>query len=504
MTAAEGTKRETIAVSVPTFGALGDAFERYKLLLAIATGGLVLRFWLVVGARPACNGSNFEPGAGFPPPAPLEPPRCLRLTGDSLFNYMQGKMLAEGKGFGNGFAYLDSGQVVPSAGKPPLFPLYLAILQKLGLHTVDQQRLGTSVLGAVGIVLLGLLAWRLAGRRAGLIAAGIAALSPLLFVNDGRVMVESMYVPLIAGVLLAAFSFWAKPDVRHAVGLGVVLALASLARSEASQLFALLVIPLLLSLPRLTIKQRATLFGVIVATGFVVLLPWVARNLATFKEPTFIQFGTGSVLLNGQCDAAYYTDSDAYGLENFKCFQGDAAPLIAELIKPKARDESQVDAEMRKMGLDYLKANLGRVPVMVAYREGRVWELYQPIDNIDKNYRFEDRGKPESVLGLVAYVLTMPLAIYGLVLLRRRRLPISPFLSLVVMVSLAVAAAFGIIRFRVAVDAAAVVLAAIAIDAILTRSGRPTLDAPPSFPSPQRWRELRSVKASTITTVAKG
>ena len=157
---------------------------------------------------------------------------------------------------------------------------------------------------------------------------------------------------------------------------------------------------------------------------------------------------------------------------------------------------------MNPFSLAYLKDHLGRVPAMVAYREGRVWELYQPLDNIDKNYRFEDRGRPESVLAAIAYFLTMPLAIYGLVVLRRRRIPISPFISLVVTVSLAVAAAFGIIRFRVAVDAAAIVLAAIAIDAILTRSGRPS-DAPPSFPVPRRWRG-RAGRSGSVTTVAKG
>jgi len=469
------------------------ALSTYWPLLAAAAAGLALRFWLVLGVRPACDDTNFVPGAGFPASAPLEPPRCLRLTGDSLFNYMQGQMLADGKGFGNGFAYLDSGAVVPSAGKPPVFSIYLAFLQKIGLHSVDQQRLGTSVLGALGIVLLGLLAWRLAGKRAGVIAAAIAAVSPLLWINDGRVMVEAVYVPLIAGVLLASYHFWQNPRPRTAAILGVTIGLAALARGEASQLLVLLVIPLVVSLPTLSRKGRTTLAGVAFLSALIVVFPWVVRNLVTFQEPTLLQFGSGAVLLNGQCDAAYYTDTGNLGLEHFKCFEGDAAPLIVELVKG-TRDESAIDAELRKMALDYMSKNKSRVPMMVLYREGRVWELYQPLDNIEKNYRFEDRGKPESVLASIAYFLTMPLAIYGLVLLRKRRIPIAPFIAVVLTVTIAVAATFGIIRFRVAVDAIAIVLAAVAIDALLSRFGRPAPEPTGAwaFREPRPWRGLLS------------
>ncbi len=472
---------------------LGESLRTYWLLLAVAAAGLALRFWLVIGLRPACDDTNFNPGAGFPANAPLEPPRCLRLTGDSLFNYMQGKMIAEGKGWGNGFAYLDSGKVVPSAGKPPLFAIYLGLLQKLGLQTVDQQRLGTSLLGSVGIVLLGLLAWRLAGKRAGVIAAGVAAVSPLLWINDGRIMVEALYVPLIAGVLLAAYHFWANPRPRTAIVLGAMIGLAALARSEASQLWVFLLIPIIASIPKLSTKGRATLLGVALLSGLVVVFPWVVRNLVTFKEPTLLQFGTGSVLLNGQCDAAYYTDTDNYGLENFKCFDGDAAPLVAQLVRPTGQDESQVDAQMRKQALQYMQDHLGRVPLMIVYREGRVWEIYRPLDNIEKNYRFEDRGQPESVLATVAYVITMPLALYGLVLLRRRRIPISPFIAIGVTVATSVAFAFGIIRFRVAADAAAIVMAAVAVDALLVRFGSPGPEPSGAmpYPAPRPWRGAR-------------
>jgi 4-amino-4-deoxy-L-arabinose transferase-like glycosyltransferase len=473
-----------------------QALRVYWPLLAAAAAGLALRFWLVLGVRPACSDTNFTAGAGFPPAAPLEPPRCLRLTGDSLFNYMQGKMLAEGKGFGNGFAYLDSGKVMPSAGKPPIFSIYLAFLQKIGLHSVDQQRLGTSVLGALGIVLLGLLAWRLAGKRAGVIAAVMAAVSPLLWINDGRVMVEAIYVPLIAGVLLAAYHFWNNPRPRTAIILGITVGLASLARGEASQLLVLLVIPLVVSLPKLSRKGRGTLTALAFLSALVIVFPWVVRNLVTFQEPTLLQFGSGAVLLNGQCDAAYYTDTDNYGLENFKCFQGDAAPLILDLIKG-TRDESAVDAELRKKALTYMSDNKSRVPMMVLYREGRVWEVYQPLDNIDKNYRFEDRGKPESILASVDYFLTLPFAIYGLVLLRRRKIPIAPFVAVILTVTFAVAATFGIIRFRVAVDAIALVLAAIAIDALLARFGRPAADDDqPHFREPRPWRSLRGASSA--------
>src|SRR4029079_6132325 len=99
--------------------------------------------------------------------------------------------------------------------------------------------------GLVGIVLMALLAKRLAGETAGLVAAGIAALYPYLWVNDALIMSESLAVVAVLGALLLTFRLADDARVRTALALGLVCGVAALARAELILLAPLLALPLL-------------------------------------------------------------------------------------------------------------------------------------------------------------------------------------------------------------------------------------------------------------------
>ena len=83
----------------------------------------------------------------------------------------------------------------------------------------------------------------------------------------------------------------------------------------------------------------------------------------------------------------------------------------------------------------------------------------------------EGREPWVSHAGLVVYVLLVPLALYGLVLLRRRGagawIMATPFLA----VTLTTLLAYGAGRFRHSAELAIVVLAAIALDRMIARHG---------------------------------
>ena len=82
---------------------------------------------------------------------------------------------------------------LPTAERAPLFPLALAGLAELGVRDGDARLLGRARPAAARSWSLGLLGRRLAGERAGLIAAGLAALYPTLIAADGALMTESLY-----------------------------------------------------------------------------------------------------------------------------------------------------------------------------------------------------------------------------------------------------------------------------------------------------------------------
>ena len=73
-----------------------------------------------------------------------------------------------------------------------------------------------------------------------------------------------------------------------------------------------------------------------------------------------------------------------------------------------------------------------RVPVVVAARVGRIWDVYRPFQNVELNDRSANGAvHVASWAVLIGYWLVLPFAIGGLVVLRRRRIPIFPFLAIV-------------------------------------------------------------------------
>jgi hypothetical protein len=108
---------------------------------------------------------------------------------------------------------------------------------------------------------------------------------------------------------------------------------------------------------------------------------------------------------------------------------------------------------------------------MVTLRVARMWDVGFIGQNIfPLNGLLEGRGLWQSLIATLQYLLLVPLAIHGLVLLRRRRIVIIPFLAVAAVITITAASTFGITRYRAPVDALLPVLAAGAIIWRLDRS----------------------------------
>ena len=141
-----------------------------------------------------------------------------RLWGDAFYYHWQANALAKGAIFVDPVRWFLDGSELPSAGHPPLYPMYLALWSSIGLDGVTAHRLASSVLGTATIVVVGLLARRLAGNAAGIIAAGITAVYPGMWINDGMVLSETMAIFMTALALTAAYAFWKKPTMGRVRG----------------------------------------------------------------------------------------------------------------------------------------------------------------------------------------------------------------------------------------------------------------------------------------------
>ena len=378
--------------------------------------------------------------------------RKIALFGDAVTYHEWAQTIADGVGWVK-VPHAELGLVHvrpdPSAEHPPLFSLVLAGFWKLGVHSYTAQKLVVCFIGASTVAFTGLAGREAAGERVGLIAAGVAAVYPFLWVADGALLAESLYVAFIAASLWLALRFMRTRSLADGAWLGVAIGLAALSRGEA-----LLLVPLLL-LP-LAWRERSLKAAAVMLAGFaIVVAPWTIRNLAHFEQPVLISTNSNSVFAGANCDPVYH--GDLIGLWSFSCY----GPV-------KKGDESQEAVEYRKQGLDYARDHKGRLPVVAAVRLARVWDFYRPFQQVQYEF-LEGRSRWASRAGLVMYYPTLLLAIGGLVVLRRRRFPIWPFLSYALAVSIVALTVYGITRFRIAVEPVLIVLAAVAVDFLIRR-----------------------------------
>ena len=106
--------------------------------------------------------------------------RDYPVIGDALTFHLEGGHLAHGEGFRRVF------EDVPTAEHPPLFIGLIALFTLLGADGFLAQKLLLGLVGTVTVVLVGLLARRVAGDRARAHRGGLAAGYPLLWPPTDR------------------------------------------------------------------------------------------------------------------------------------------------------------------------------------------------------------------------------------------------------------------------------------------------------------------------------
>jgi 4-amino-4-deoxy-L-arabinose transferase-like glycosyltransferase len=337
----------------------------------------------------------------------------------------------------------------PTAAHPPLTSLVLGSVNfVIGLHAGSTiQRLVMAVVGAAVILFVGQLGRAVAGPWVGLTAAALAAVAPNFWIPSGIIMSEALAMLLMALILLAVIRMLRAPNLPNAALLGMACGAEALVRAELILFVPALLVPAVLTARLVTLRRRLVLLGASLLVVVLVLAPWVGRNLATFQDRTYLSTGNGLVLLGSNCPAVY--SGAGLGLWSLQCADGVGA----------TGDESVQSARGTHLGIQYAEHHWTRLPVVVLARVGRLWDLYQPIQEarVESN---EGRPFPASLAGLSVFYLLVPLGVAGVVVLRRRRIRQWFLLVPAGVLTLVSALAYGLIRFRDPFEVCLVVLCA--------------------------------------------
>jgi len=235
--------------------------------------------------------------------------------------------LAQSVAAGRGFVY-DASHDTGTAqqfGRAPAYPMFLSVVGA-GSHEYDSAparvKVAQSIVGALGVLLIGLLAARAAGPAAGVAAASIAAVYPPLVWICAYVLSEALYSTLaLATALLldTAIDRARGPRVSdeagpHLAGSAFALAAGVTAGSAILARPAMLFFLPVASL-WLLYRRRARLAVILVVTSLAVVAPWTARNVRMYGRLVLVAseggvtFWTGNhPLARGEGDLAANPD----------------------------------------------------------------------------------------------------------------------------------------------------------------------------------------------------
>src|SRR5690606_38603710 len=128
-----------------------------------------------------------------------------------------------------------------------------------------------ALIGAGTVALAALAARRIAGDRVGIATAVVVALWPGFWLYEWALLSEVLLLPLLALLLLVTYRFVDEQRTLDALGMGVLIGLLALTRSEQVLLAPLVVAPALLGATGATWRRRTARAAVAGAAALLVV-----------------------------------------------------------------------------------------------------------------------------------------------------------------------------------------------------------------------------------------
>lgn len=273
---------------------------------------------------------------------------------DAAYYFERAGELAAGQGY-----ISPDGQ--PTAFWPPGWPLALSVPFKLFGASVQVVGLFNLLFAGISAALLFLLARRITGSD---LAARLALLLIALYPNNAAYVPLALTEVFYTTLLLAIC--WLLVEQRSwlwLAGAGLLLGAATLVKAQT-----LVVVPLVLGIALLRAPGFWAAVPKTIATGLalgafaaLVVAPWSLRNERVLGELVLVSTNGGVTLATGNNPSATggYVDND---------------PAYLALQTRKGElDEIAFDAEAKRLGTDWIKANPEKFVALMPVKFFKLW-----------------------------------------------------------------------------------------------------------------------------------
>jgi len=276
------------------------------------------------------------------------------------------------------------------AARMPVYPVFLALFAWLGTPGIAAARLAQAALGAAAAPLALWLAASAAGRRAGLVAAALVCLDPFAVFFSNLLLTETLFTSL--GLALACAT-WAlatreRPTRGQLLAFCALGPLALMTRPSAAPW----ILALWLLLAAWRGRQASVWLALAAMTLAAPLGAWGLRNQLVLGDPAWLSANGGVTLYDGQ-------RPDADG--------GSDQTFLRTLPQLAGLDEIERDRVLRKLAVEQMRRDPGRVLRLAVVKLGRTWN---PFPNADAY-----RAGPAAWAGAAFSVLLMGGAAFGTV-----------------------------------------------------------------------------------------
>ena len=322
--------------------------------------------------------------------------------------------------------------------RPPLYPIWLAVIYSIFGHELLFARLGNALLGALTALLTALLARHIGGRLPAVIAGTFTCFYPINVYLSRTLFVENLALPLFASFILIGLVAVRRKEYIWAIIAGLAGGLSALSRANLSALIPLFSLCLGLVIWREGHRKKAVVTVVIlVLVAVLTILPRFLNNGLRYGLWTPIATTTW---FNTCLGFNEYVDAFEHRVvENFPKLQDEAARFRG--------DDSQVEAYFKEKTFEYICKNQYRSAYLYF---GRLISFFDFRTKI-RNPNFSGYSLLKDIINLLSYGLVMALSIVGLFIreVRRKGLP----LYFVIAIAPFTLAFFNIsIRYRIPVE----------------------------------------------------